>query len=67
MGQAASQSHVYQLMAYARLYPTHELMLLCPEIPGKICGKRKEWGLADGLERLQIATIDISQPEEEIR
>jgi 5-methylcytosine-specific restriction enzyme subunit McrC len=61
-----SQADVYQLMAYARLYPTKELMLLYPEIPGRTCGKRKEWGITGGFERLQVATIDISCEESEV-
>lgn len=61
-----SQSDVYQLMAYARLYPTPELMLLYPEQPGKPCGERRPFGIAGGKERLGIATIDTSCVESEV-
>lgn len=55
-----SQSDVYQLMAYARIYESDSLMLLYPEVPGQACGLRKDFGIAQGTERLRIATIDIS-------
>lgn len=56
-----SQADVYQLMAYARLYPTQELMLLYPEVPGAACGERpKPFGMVGGSERLAIATIDVA-------
>ena len=58
-----SQADVYQLMAYARLYPAPELMLLYPEAPGQLCGERKPFGIAGGSERLSIATIDASLEE----
>nr|WP_280526285.1 restriction endonuclease [Novosphingobium marinum] len=61
-----SQADVYQLMAYARLYPTRELMLLYPEVPGQPCGMRKPFGMAGGSERLAIATIDASLEENAI-
>lgn len=61
-----SQADVYQLMAYARLYPTRELMLLYPEIPGQVCGERAPFGMAGGSERLGIATIDTSLAEREV-
>ena len=61
-----SQADVYQLMAYARLYPTRELMLLYPSIPGEPCGEREPFGVAGGSERLAIATIDTSQAEDEV-
>ena len=61
-----SQADVYQLMAYARLYPTRELMLLYPSIPGELCGEREPFGVAGGSERLAIATIDVSQSEDEV-
>lgn len=60
------QSDVYQLMAYARLYPTSELMLLYPETPGRVCGERQVWGMAGGAEKLRIATLDVALPEVEI-
>ena len=64
--QGVSQADVYQLMAYARLYPTRELMLLYPGVPGEPCGERKPFGMAGGSERLAIATIDVSLEEKAI-
>ncbi|MBA4766199.1 MAG: McrC family protein [Sphingomonadales bacterium] len=61
-----SQADVYQLMAYARLYPTRELMLLYPGVPGEPCGERAPFGMAGGSERLAVATIDTAQAEGEV-
>jgi 5-methylcytosine-specific restriction enzyme subunit McrC len=58
-----SQADVYQLMAYARLYRTAELMLLYPGLPGQGCDKRAQFGIAGGSERLRIATADVSLDE----
>jgi 5-methylcytosine-specific restriction enzyme subunit McrC len=58
-----SQADVYQLMAYARLYRTAELMLLYPGRPGQGCAERAQFGLARGRERLRIATADVSLDE----
>lgn len=55
-----SQADVYQLMAYARLYRTAELMLLYPGQPGQGCSERAQFGIAGGRERLRIATADVS-------
>ena len=58
-----SQADVYQLMAYARLYPADELMLLYPGKPGEPAGERQRFGIAGGAECLRIATVDVSLPE----
>lgn len=58
-----SQADVYQLMAYARLYRTAELMLLYPGGPGQGCSERAQFGMAGGSERLRIATADVSLDE----
>lgn len=58
-----SQADVYQMMAYARLYSNGNLMLLYPETPGRVCGKRREFGVVGGMERLLIGTIDVSVEE----
>lgn len=63
--QGVSQADVYQLMAYARLYPTTNLMLLYPEIPNAPCGERSAFGMVGGKERLSIATIDPSLSRQE--
>ncbi|WP_086619708.1 McrC family protein [Erythrobacter tepidarius] len=62
--QGVSQADVYQLMAYARLYRTAELMLLYPGKPGQGCAERAQFGIAGGRERLRIATADISLDEQ---
>ena len=58
-----NQADVYQLMAYARLYRTAELMLLYPARPGQGCAERAQFGIAGGNERLRIATADVSLDE----
>jgi len=55
-----SQADVYQLMAYARLYRTAELMLLYAGQPGQGCSKRAQFGIAGGRERFRIATADVT-------
>lgn len=61
-----SQSDVYQLMAYARLYPTSDLMLLYPAIPGAPAGEQREFGIVGGSERLSISTVDTSCDEDSV-
>jgi 5-methylcytosine-specific restriction enzyme subunit McrC len=61
--RGVSQADVYQLMAYARLYPANELMLLYPGKPGEPAGERQRFGIAGGTECLRIATVDVSLPE----
>jgi 5-methylcytosine-specific restriction enzyme subunit McrC len=62
-----SQADVYQLMAYARLYPARELMLLYPGKPGERAGERRQFGIAGGPECLRIATVDVSLPEQALQ
>jgi 5-methylcytosine-specific restriction enzyme subunit McrC len=62
-----SQADVYQLMAYARLYPARELMLLYPGKPGERAGERTQFGIAGGPECLRIATVDVSLPEQALQ
>lgn len=61
--RGVSQADVYQLMAYARLYRCERVMLLYPAIPGQKHRKRHEYGIAPGVERLAIGTVDISEDE----
>lgn len=56
------QSDVYQLMAYARVYRCERLMLLFPAEPGAGAGLVRSFGLAQGRERLDIATVDLACP-----
>ncbi|WP_265571056.1 McrC family protein [Sphingomicrobium nitratireducens] len=58
-----SQSDIYQLMAYARLYQARELMLLYPAVPGEEAGLQRGFGIVQGHERLSIATVDLSLGE----
>lgn len=61
-----SQADVYQLMAYARLYQCHDLMLLYPATPGKVDGVQRNYGIHGGPERLRVATLDVAQTVSEI-
>lgn len=56
-----SQSDVYQLMAYSRLYHCRELMLLYPSSPKAEEGVIKDYGIHAGSERLRIATVDVAK------
>lgn len=61
-----SQADVYQLMAYARLYSTNQLMLLYPESPGSTCGERAAFGIAGGSEKLSVSTLDMALDENDL-
>lgn len=61
-----SQGDVYQMMAYARLYRVRELMLLYPGVPSDRAGLQRAFGIAEGDERLSIATVDVSLGEDEL-
>lgn len=54
------QADVYQLMAYARVYMCDRVMLLYPAKPGEPGGIVRKFGLARGVERLDVATLDVS-------
>ena len=60
--RGVSQADVYQMMAYARLYDSPQLMLLYPhhdelESPGVL----EQYALTGGVERLSTATIDLAR------
>ena len=55
-----SQEDVYQLMAYARVYRCDRLMLLYPAAPGEPGGLVRRFGLARGVERLDVATLALA-------
>lgn len=55
-----SQQDVYQLMAYARVYRCDRLMLLYPAAPGEPGGLVRRFGLAWGLERLDVARLTLA-------
>ncbi|WP_343347996.1 restriction endonuclease [Sphingomicrobium sp. XHP0239] len=60
------QGDVYQLMAYARLYRTKELMLLYPADPGSGSRMQRGFGIVGGADRLSIGTLDIAASEDAI-
>jgi 5-methylcytosine-specific restriction enzyme subunit McrC len=62
-----SQTDVYQLMAYARVFECDRLMLLYPNVPGDPSGIRRSFGLANGRERLTIATLGLSAGSETVK
>ncbi len=58
--RGVSQSDVYQMMAYARLYRCREVMLLYPH-HGGLGGAALDagYGMMEGDERLRIASVDL--------
>ena len=58
--RGVSQSDVYQMMAYARLYQCREVMLLYPH-HGGLGGAALDagYGMMEGDERLRIASVDL--------
>ena len=62
-----SQADVYQMMAYARIYRSPRLVLLYPAVPGESGRKIEMHGLAEGRERLEIATVAVEASETELR
>jgi 5-methylcytosine-specific restriction enzyme subunit McrC len=58
--RGVSQSDVYQMMAYARLYRCREVMLLYPH-HGGLDGATLAagYGMMEGDERLRIASVDL--------
>lgn len=58
--RGVSQSDVYQMMAYARLYQCREVMLLYPhhaDLGAEVLDVR--YGMMEGNERLRIASVDL--------
>jgi len=61
--RGVSQADIYQLMAYARLYDSAQLMLLYPHHPdleGQGALARHRLNVAGADERLTIASIDVA-------
>lgn len=58
--RGVSQSDVYQMMAYARLYQCREVMLLYPH-HGGLGGAALDagYGMMEGDERLRVASVDL--------
>ena len=58
--RGVSQSDVYQMMAYARLYQCREVMLLYPHHAGLgVEALEAGYGMMEGDERLRIASVDL--------
>ena len=58
--RGVSQSDVYQMMAYARLYRCHEVMLLYPHHVGLGAEALDvAYGILEGGERLRVASVDL--------
>lgn len=58
--RGVSQSDVYQMMAYARLYRCDRLMLLYPDAPGAKPNETHRYGVHGGPEMLALGRIDLS-------
>ncbi|MGK7653227.1 McrC family protein [Roseovarius sp. B08] len=61
--QGVSQSDVYQLMAYSRIYECDRVMLLYPHhhgLPPELICRQYDIALAAGTDRLIVSTIDVS-------
>ena len=58
--RGVSQSDVYQMMAYSRIYNCRNLMLLYPATPGTGSSIVKDFGIHGGDERLTLARVDLS-------
>jgi 5-methylcytosine-specific restriction enzyme subunit McrC len=68
--QGVSQSDVYQLMAYARLYRCPNVMLLYPhhgELTGPQVSDRYTIASPDGSESFHVATVDLTRSAQEVR
>lgn len=58
--RGVSQSDVYQMMAYARLYQCRDVMLLYPHHAGLgVEALEAGYGMMEGDERLRIASVDL--------
>ncbi|WP_072384413.1 McrC family protein [Novosphingobium sp. NDB2Meth1] len=60
--RGVSQSDVYQMMAYARLYHCERLMLLYPDVPGSEPNQAHRYGVHGGPEMLALGRVDLSAP-----
>jgi 5-methylcytosine-specific restriction enzyme subunit McrC len=66
VSNGAIPSDIYQMMAYARLYDCHRLILLYPAFAGAD-GQISTKGIAPEFDRLDIATVTLSHPAAAIR
>jgi 5-methylcytosine-specific restriction enzyme subunit McrC len=67
LAKGVSHADVYQMIAYARLYQCQHLILLYPSAHGAVAAEVDSRGIAQGLDRLDIATISLEQPASEIQ
>ena len=68
--QGVSQSDVYQMMAYGRIYDCRDVLLLYPhhgDLPPDPVRRRYSIAKQGAKEQLIVATLDISGPHESIR
>ncbi|MEL7718856.1 restriction endonuclease [Citromicrobium bathyomarinum] len=64
--RGVSQSDVYQMMAYSRIYNCRNLMLLYPATPGTGSTIARNFGIHGGHERLTLARLDLSAEPRDI-
>lgn len=65
--RGVSQSDVYQMMAYARLYRCRDVMLLYPHHAGLgVEALEAGYGMMEGDERLRIASVDLLPGKEAV-
>ena len=60
-----SQGDIYQMMAYAHVYPARRMVLLYPHHSGlkKPAGTQARFSIARSDKTVEIATIDVSRPD----
>lgn len=61
LAKGVSQTDVYQMMAYARLYSCPHLVLLYPALPGEVASDVDIRGIPPGRDRLSVATISLER------
>tara|TARA_R100001224_G_scaffold86572_1_gene55671 strand:- start:6948 stop:7277 length:330 start_codon:yes stop_codon:yes gene_type:complete len=64
--RGVSQSDVYQMMAYSRIYGCRNLMLLYPATPGTGSTIVRNFGIHGGHERLTLTRLDLSAKPRDI-
>lgn len=67
LAKGVAQADVYQMMAYARLYRCPHMLLIYPAAYGKGGKLVATRALANGPERLDIATLSLSCGPDAVR
>lgn len=67
LAKGVSHSDVYQMMAYARLYDCHHLILLYPSVPGETEVDVEAHGIPRGSDRLDVATVSLDQDPKNVQ